>query len=189
MAGFWKHRIDMKARVKYSFIFLFSCFVLLHTFSVVHAEYVLPYPSFMPGNKLYKVMEVVDLLKKYWSFGNIAQVKYHLSRSDKYLVEAKTLIEYKQYLLGSSALQKSTSEFLLIDRYLTAALAEGKDVAELRQIVADAAAVHIETLNAIEKNAPSSVTWTPEKTSATDIDFSRMVTDAKKACAPYVTTK
>src|SRR5450759_5012191 len=92
------------------FSFLLSL-VFSHS-SLVYADYVLPYPSYMPGSSLYKVSRVVDLLKFYWSWGNIAQIKYHLALSDKYLIEAKTLMEYKQFLLGTDDLRRYDKEFV-----------------------------------------------------------------------------
>jgi len=94
---------------------LFGCLVgiviFLSVSPQVRAEYVLPYPSAMPGNKLYRIMRIIDELKKPLYFGSITRYKYHLSLADKYLVEAKTLFEYKQYLLAVDALERSDREF------------------------------------------------------------------------------
>src|SRR5450759_4493421 len=105
------------------FAFLLSL-IFSHS-SLVYADYVLPYPSYMPGSSLYKVSRVVDRLKFYWSWGNIAQIKYHLALSDKYLVEASTLMEYKQYLLGVDALRRSDAEFTKLPVYVAGAKKEG----------------------------------------------------------------
>lgn len=80
----------------------------------VYADYVLPYPSYMPGHRFYKVSRILDELKKYWYWGSIAGAKYHLGLSDKYLVEAKTLFEYKQYPLALDALARSDEQFQMI---------------------------------------------------------------------------
>jgi len=88
---------------------LFLLFFALRV--VVYADYLLPYPSYMPGNTLYKVSRIIDELKKYWFWGNIASSKYHQGLSDKYLVEAKTLFEYKQYPLALDALARSDEHF------------------------------------------------------------------------------
>ena len=117
--------------------------------SSVRAEYVLPYPSFMPGNKLYRVTRIVDKLKNYWYFGTIAQAKYHLGLSDKYLVEAKTLFEYKQYLLAVDALGRSDDEFRKVSKNPAAAQK------------------HIEVLTQLLSLVPDTFTWTPEKSEAT----------------------
>ena len=66
------------------------------------SQYVLPYPSAMPGSFLYKLNLVQEEILRYWYFGDFGQFKYNLGLSDKYLVEAKTLFEYKQYLLAIS---------------------------------------------------------------------------------------
>ena len=86
-------------------IFLLILFVAFP--SSVFADYTLPYPSYMPGNKLYKASRLFDELQKYWHWGNIASVKYRLKIADKYLVEAKVLFEYKQYVLALDALERS----------------------------------------------------------------------------------
>lgn len=104
-------------------LIIFICFL---TVPSVRADYVLPYPSVMPGNKLYRITRIVDQLKKYWYFGNIAQIKYHLGLSDKYLVEAKTLFEYKQYLLATDALKRSSDQFSQIHQYVIKAEAGGR---------------------------------------------------------------
>lgn len=74
-----------------------------------NASYVLPYPSFMPGNKLYRVSRFIDEVKRYWYWGNLASYRYYLGQSDKALVEAKTLFEYSQYLLAVKALDRSNT--------------------------------------------------------------------------------
>lgn len=89
----------------------FIILLLLSLRMPVFADYALPYPSFMPGHKLYKVSRLLDELKKYWYWGEIASSKYHLALSDKYLIEAKTLFEYKQYPLALDALSRSDREF------------------------------------------------------------------------------
>lgn len=90
-------------------LFIILLFLLLQV--PVFADYVLPYPSYMPGHKLYKVSRIIDELKRYWYWGNIAQAKYHQGLSDKYLVEAKTLFEYRQYPLALDALKRSDEHF------------------------------------------------------------------------------
>src|SRR3989344_2434627 len=87
-----------------SMVIFLLVFVLV---SRVEAAYVLPYPSYMPGNKLYTFSRFFDEVGRIWNFGSIASTKYALHLSDKYLVEAKTLFEYQQYLLALDALQRS----------------------------------------------------------------------------------
>lgn len=63
----------------------------------------------MPGNKLYRVSRFVDEVKRYWYWGNLSSYRYYLGQSDKALVEAKTLFEYRQYLLAVNALKRSNA--------------------------------------------------------------------------------
>lgn len=138
----------------------------------VRADYVLPYPSYMPGNKFYRVSRLLDKLENYWYWGNIAQVKYHLKLSDKYLVEAKTLFEYKQYLLGINALIRSDREFKFIPADLIKAAYEGKDISKLEQLVKDAATEHIKVLTKLESEIPKKFVWMPEKQKSQELNLS-----------------
>lgn len=147
---------------------IFSRFVILVVlfFSFAHpifAAYVLPYPSYMPGNKLYKVSRVVDVVKGWWSWGSIAQLKYHMALADKYLVEAKTLFEYQQYPLALDALARSDKEILYLKPFIDRAEKEGKDMLAFKQIVDDAMTVHKKILTEIKKTVPETFTWQPEK--------------------------
>jgi hypothetical protein len=145
---------------------LFSVILLsfiIHHSSVVYASYVLPYPSYMPGNKLYKITRIVDQLKKYWYFGNIAQIKYHLGLSDKYLVESKTLFEYKQYLLAVDALKRSSSQFSQIQTYVVNADKEGIDMKVFKETIASASVVHQNILEQLIQITPQEYEWKPEK--------------------------
>jgi len=117
----------------------------------------------MPGNKIYRISRIVDQLKKYWYFGNIAQVKYHLGLSDKYLVEAKTLFEYKQYLLAVDALARSSDQFSQIHQYVTKAETQGKDMQFFKKMIADASAVHRNVLEQLLLVTPQEFEWSPEK--------------------------
>src|SRR3989344_5659903 len=91
-------------------LFLIFLFIFAEQ-CIAESIYVLPYPSSMPGNKLYKVHLFLESLEQYWYFGSFGQFKYSLKESDKYLVEAKTLFDYKQYILANKALQKSDIYF------------------------------------------------------------------------------
>src|SRR5687768_12398331 len=94
---------------------IYSITVLLFLFTpastLAQSDYVLPYPSSMPGSSLYKIRLIFEEINKYWYFGNISQFTYNLRQSDKYLIEAKTLFEYKQYFLAYQALEKSNHYF------------------------------------------------------------------------------
>ena len=129
----------------------------------------------MPGNKLYRITRIMDTLKGYWYFGNIAQIKYHLGLSDKYLVEAKTLMEYKQFLLGTDALRRSDKEFGELPAYVAGAKKEHIDVTQFQQLIAAAADKHVELLTGLLQNVPNQFTWTPEKSTPTELPLGGMI--------------
>ena len=133
------------------------------------SDYVLPYPSYMPGSFMYKVRLVSEKIMKYWYFGSFSQFTYNLKQSDKYLVEAKTLFEYKQYLLGLNALQKSDKYFLVTFQYLKNAKAENKDISEKYSLLKAAAKKHIEILTNLEQIVPREFLWRPEKSPPTNL--------------------
>lgn len=139
------------------------------TLTTVRAEYVLPYPSAMPGNKLYTITRIVDGIKKYWSFGNLAKERYHRALADKYLVQAKVLFEYKQYLLASQALEESNNQFTKVSQYLMDAYGEEKDISKELETFTDAANKHIEVLVNTKSVLPNSFDWIPEKEDATNL--------------------
>ncbi len=154
----------------------FCCFISAVVLTrPVYAEYVLPYPSYMPGNKLYTISKMVDKIKKYWYWGTIAETKYQLSLSDKYLVEAKTLFEYKQYLLATNALKQSDSALEHITTTLEKGNREGKDMSQLEHTVYEAMKLHIEKLEIMKEQLPSEFLWTPEKKEATQLLIDKMI--------------
>jgi hypothetical protein len=130
---------------------------------VTLAAYVLPYPSFMPGNKLYTVMRFLDEVKRYWYWGNLASYRYFLGQSDKALVEAKTLFEYRQYLLATDALSRSNTYFQKAPDSLRKAQEEGKDIKTYEQELAAAAAEHKKILMALIEDTPEEFVWKPER--------------------------
>lgn len=149
---------------KYLWIFLFSLTYIFPLQPVwAQSNYVLPYPTFMPGNILYKPSLTLDRIKKYWYFGNFGQFAYNLKLSDKYLVEAKILFEYNQYLLGYKALKKSDFYFQEVKPYLTMAKNEGKDTSEKEKILKNVALKHQEVLSDIQRKIPNVFNWEPEK--------------------------
>jgi hypothetical protein len=117
----------------------------------------------MPGNKIYRISRAFDLIQNWWYFGSIAQIKYHLKLSDKYLVEAKTLFEYKQYLLGHDALKRSDDQFLLISSHIDNGIKEGKDMSLWKQLFVDAGKIHSDILNNLILVLPRQFEWVPEK--------------------------
>jgi len=132
----------------------------------------------MPGNKFYTVSKVFEKLEKYWYFGNFAQFKYNLKLSDKYLVEAKTLFEYKQYLFAVKALKDSDMYFKNTSIYLKKAKKEEKDITEQNKILISASQKHKEILQEIEKNIPDSFNWQPEKLDSTYLDFKKIINNS-----------
>lgn len=160
------------------------CCLLLFFFTAalrqVFASYVLPYPSYMPGNKLYRLSRIVDRLKLSWSWGSIAQTKAYMSLSDKYLVEAKTLFAYKQYLLGADALKRSNTAYEQVPIYIQRGRSERKDMSSVVTQVRESVVVHTEFLSQMEKEVPREFVWTPEKTSATSLPLSEYIKGAIK---------
>jgi len=167
----------LKKMVMPAVLLLVMLFWMTHA---AHAEYILPYPSYMPGNKLYRVSRIMDRLKGYWYFGDIGSSRYHLGLSDKYLVEAKTLLEYKQYLLAADALTRSDREFALVPVALHAAAAHGKDTEALRALVIEAAGAHVSVLDALASIVPAHVTWTPERGTPSNLPFADMLSASEQ---------
>jgi len=153
-------------------ISIFLLFVICHL-SFVRAAYMLPYPSYMPGNRLYAVSRMIDRMKKYWYFGAISQVKYHLELSDKYLVEAKTLFEYKQYMLATDALLRSTEAFQALEDDIRRGVDQNKDMTVFVDEIEDAGSVHQEVLLSLKSSTPETFLWTPEKASSSDLFLSK----------------
>ena len=129
--------------------------MLLTVGAPAYAEYVLPYPSYMPGNKLYKISRIIDDLKQYWYWGNIAQAKYHQALSDKYLVEAKTLFEYGQYPLALDALARSDEQ-----------------LQKVSSKVIDARKAHVALLTKLLTQSPETFVWQDEHKAAITLDLS-----------------
>lgn len=166
----------MKAKI---ISLLFCSFFLSRLFHTsVYADYVLPYPSYMPGNKLYKISRIVDAIRAYWYWGSIASFKYHLELSDKYLVEAKTLFEYKQYLLATGALRRSNEQFLRLPQFLERVRSEGKDAGKLTEQAHKAASAHRQVLEKLQGEVPAEFTWIPEKQEATKLDLTKLLMEA-----------
>lgn len=151
------------------FIFVLLLFFLFTFPSFALSNYVLPYPSSMPGSTIYKIHLAYEKIMKYWNFGNYGQFFYNLKQSDKYLVQSKTLFEYNQYLLAYDALSKSDQYFINTHPFLINAIKEGKNISENREILIQAAQKHIETLLKLKKDVPQNFTWVPEKDKPTNL--------------------
>lgn len=146
----------------------------------VYAEYMLPYPSYMPGNKLYRVSRLVDRIKKPLYFGSISRFKYHISLADKYLVEAKILFEYKQYLLAVDALARADREMAAAAPHLTRGGKEGKDMRVFIALMEEACDAHLAVLDGLSLTLPESFEWTPEKSAATTLPMLELVTSSAR---------
>lgn len=140
-------------------------------YCLAESNYVLPYPSFMPGNTLYKIHLVIEEIEKYWYFGSIGQFKYNLQQADKYLIEAKTLFEYKQYLLADKALKESDRYFENISKSLTSAQKDKKNISQNETLLKEASVKHIEELVRISNQVPAVFIWQPEKALPTELDL------------------
>ncbi|MBI4066279.1 hypothetical protein HY411_01040 [Candidatus Gottesmanbacteria bacterium] len=127
------------------------------------AAYVLPYPSIMPGHKLYRIARLIDEAKQYWYWGNLSSYRYYLGQSDKALVEVKTLFEYSQYLLAINALERSSAALQPIPYSLKAARDEGKNIEKYRREFGEAMEEHKRLIVKIREETPEQFTWTPEK--------------------------
>lgn len=138
---------------------------------VVLADYVLPYPSYMPGNTLYTVSKLADRLESWWYWGAVSQTKYHMRLADKYLVEAKTLFEYKQYVLAINALRMSDAHITQIPAYIELGKSQGKNMIEFELSFTAEKVVHQEVLRKLKTELPRTFVWTPEKDVATTLDI------------------
>lgn len=151
-------------------IIFFVLFISSSTICFANESYVLPYPSSMPGSLLYKPKLFLEYISRYWYFGNFGQFKYYLKESDKYLVEAKTLFEYGQYLHASSmSLKYSNEYFKMTLQFLEQAAKEGKDISGNRRLLKEAARKHIEVLNKLSNDLPDKFEWRPERDNPTTI--------------------
>lgn len=155
-----------------SSLFLIFCIFLTVVQPILaESSYVLPYPSAMPGSKVYKVNLLWEEISRYWYFGSFGQFKYNLKFSDKYLVEAKTLFEYKQYLLAINALQKSDHFFQNITSSMIKAKDENKNTVQAQKLLKEASLKHVEELKKIKDEVPGEFDWIPEKSTGTKLNL------------------
>ena len=159
-----------------SLIFLVLIIFASPTFA--ESDYVLPYPSSMPGGLSYKFHLIYESISKYWYFGDFGQFNYNLKMADKYLVEAKILFDYKQYLLAVKSLQRSDYYFINILPSIARAESKGKNINQKKIILKEAAEKHIEVLENVEKNIPETFIWRPEKSQPTILYLKKTILDA-----------
>ncbi len=166
----------MKSKIIYLLLIFFVISQLLH--ASVYADYVLPYPGYMPGHKVYRITRMLDDFRQYWFWGAIASTKYRLALSDKYLVEAKILFEYKQYLLAVDALRRSNEQFQRLPQLLGQVTREGKEAGKLTEQAIAAAAAHKQVLEKLQRELPAEFTWKPEKREAVTLDLASLLMEA-----------
>lgn len=159
----------------FGILIIFLLFLFVSSKTYAQSNYVLPYPSSMPGSLLYKIHLIYEGVSKYWYFGDFGQFDYNLKMADKYLVEAKTLFEYKQYLLGYKSLQKSDLYFLSISQNLEKAGNNRKNIVQKKMVLGNAAQKHIETLEKMKAGSPDTFNWQPEKALPTMLDIKRTI--------------
>lgn len=158
--------------------FLLILFNSLATFVNADSDYVLPYPSSMPGSAFYKLYLFKDVLLKYWHFGDYGQFIYNLKQSDKYLVEAKTLFEYKQYLLAYRSLEKSNRHFQNTIPYLLSAKNHKKSISNNVLILRQASLKHQEALTKLKNELPEEFTWSPEKAPKETLKIKQLINNS-----------
>lgn len=150
------------------------------------SSYVLPYPSTMPGGINYQLHVAWGKISRYWYFGNFGQFAYHLKESDKYLVEAKTLFEYQQYLLGYKALQKSNDYFLQTLPHLEKAKREEKDITQKHSMLHEASLKHSEILQKMQDETPAVFNWSPEKNPSSLLTIHQLIQKSLKEREKYL---
>jgi len=167
-------------------LFLFLLINLSSVRVFAQSDYVLPYPSQMPGSKFYKINQAIEKLSYYWYFGNFGKTYYYQRLSDKYLVQAKTLFEYKQYLLAYKSLLKSNQYFEKIYPYLVSAKKEGKDISEKQEIFRQESLKHLEELNKLKNSTPEEFLWTPEKAKPTRLNIRSLIDASENIRKKYL---
>ncbi|OGG24464.1 hypothetical protein A3A79_04750 [Candidatus Gottesmanbacteria bacterium RIFCSPLOWO2_01_FULL_43_11b] len=140
------------------YIFILTLFLVFAT----HAfAYTLPYPSYMPGHKLYKISRFLDQAKAWWYWGVKSKIKYHASLADKYLVESKTLFEYQQYLLAVDALRRSNEQITAIS---------SRSGEQMK--------AHTDVLERLKQMLPEEFLWQPEKETPTRLPLHILLDEA-----------
>ena len=157
-------------------LFLVTYFLVVPLAQAV--DYVLPYPSYMPGNPMYKIRQILERAQEYWYFGDMAKVKYHLKMADKYLVEAKTLFEYGQIRLAVESLTKSNYHFSNAVLYERDVVYDKKDNGEQKKTLKEAGEKHTGIIQALDEQLPDEIGWQEEKTEKEEILLSMLFKEA-----------
>lgn len=172
----------MKSKKNIIFLLTILFFYFFISVRIVSAEssYVLPYPSFMPGSKIYNLHVLYEKLAKYWYFGDIGRFDYDLKEADKYLVQAWVLFEYKQYLLADNALKISDDYFSNLEKDLGKIIRNHKNINEKKNLFRKAALKHVEVLLEMEKFLPAVFLWEPEKSLSSRLYLKEDINQAVK---------
>lgn len=168
--------------IKFFFVLFLVFFLIFFSNKPINAsEYVMPYPpSFMPGNKFYRIRQITEMILEYLYFGNLAHYKYYRNLSDKYLIQAKTLFEYKQYQLALNSLEKSDEAFNKAGLSLFDARKEKKNISEQLKQINEEYSKHLEILDLLLKSQPEKITWLEEKKSEKTLEIKHLLNVAKK---------
>lgn len=167
-------------------LFLIILLLLLTSkISYAQSTHVLPYPSVMPGNFAYNLNLIKESLIKYWYFGDFAQFKYSLNYSDKYLIEAKTLFEYQQYLLALNALSKSDQYFSKINISLDKAK-KTKSILQNKELLRSASQKHTEVLSKLLEELPETYVWKEENKKEAILMIHKSLNDSLKLREKYL---
>lgn len=129
----------------------------------------------MPGSKFYKPYLIYEKAARYWYFGDFGRFYYDLKLADKYLVEAKTLSDYRQYLLAYKAIKKSDEFFLNLQPDLIRAKNNKKDIQQKLKLLNSAGQKHLEVFSLLKEIVPGKIVWTPEKSASLEIDFGDVI--------------
>lgn len=129
----------------------------------------------MPGHLLYKVRLVQEYFEKFWYFGDFGQLSFNQRMSDRYLVEAKTLFEYKQYLLATKALDKSNDYFRKIPGNLLQAKKNNKIIVDKKERVFNEREKHIEVLEELRDDLPPQFVWQDEYKDAQNLELEELI--------------
>ena len=173
----------MKIVRLFIYTIIFALYLSLCTVTFA-SDYVLPYPSYMPGHKLYVVSEWFDQMKKYWFFGDISGLKYERAMADKYLIEAETLFEYGQYKFAVEALSKSDTHFTNEIVHLISITNKEKDDGQQKDLVRKQAERPKEILTQLEEMLPETIVWQEEHQESQEYSL-RMILLTSKTTRDY----
>ncbi|MBI2442977.1 MAG: hypothetical protein HYV40_03680 [Candidatus Levybacteria bacterium] len=154
-------------------LLVFASYVSFPHFSFATSSYILPYPSAMPGSKTYPLHRMLEKVLRYWYFGDYGGFAYNRQLSDKYLVEAKTLFEYKQYVLALKALSTSNYYFRQMSSSFTHTPSDKNGRDEKVALMKKAAEKHLEELRRLKANLPKDFRWQDENAQVTELHISR----------------